>query len=195
MNRQKFLRLSGVSTLGLLTSHAFAGMAVPTPETHLFQDDGRIPNSRYPLLVYRQAFSTKGSEGAAWLEKHFAANNWTNSWRNGVFPYHHYHSITHEVLGVYSGSALLHLGGEKGKQVRVQAGDILVIPAGVGHKKLEDSADFGVVGAYPDGRTYDVLRGESGERPRADQNIAALPLPATDPLTGNQGGVQQHWKA
>ena len=194
MNRKKFLRLGGASTLGLIASPLLAGTAAPTPETYLFQDDGRIPNSRYPLLVYRKAFSATGTEGAAWLEKHFAANNWTNSWRNGVFPYHHYHSISHEVLGVYSGSALLHLGGEKGKQVRVQAGDILVIPAGVGHKKIEASADFGVVGAYPDGRSYDVLRGEPGERPRADQNIAALPRPATDPLTGNQGGVPQHWK-
>lgn len=195
MNRKKFLRLSGASTLGLIASPLVAGIAAPAPETYVFADDGHIPNSRYPLLVYRKAFTAASLAGAAWLEAHFSVNNWTNSWRNGVFPYHHYHSTAHEVLGVYSGTALLHLGGEKGKQVRVAAGDILVIPAGVGHKKMEASADFGVVGAYPDGRSYDVLRGEPGERPRADQRIAALPRPTLDPLTGREGGVPQHWQA
>ncbi|MDF7814700.1 cupin domain-containing protein [Hymenobacter sp. YC55] len=193
MNRKKFLRLSSASTLSVLAASLFADGAVPSPETYILQDDGRIPNSRYPLLVYRKAFTTTGSTGAAWLEDCFATNNWTNSWRNGVFPYHHYHSTSHEVLGVYSGTALLHMGGEKGKQIRVAAGDILVIPAGVGHKKLKASQDFGVVGAYPDGRSYDVLRGEPGERPRADQHIAALPRPMLDPLTGAQGGVQHYW--
>ncbi|WP_461101665.1 cupin domain-containing protein [Spirosoma koreense] len=163
------------------------------PETFLFTDDGQIPNSKYPLLLYRQALQATGSAGALGLEEVFAANNWTNSWRNGVFPYHHYHSITHEVLGVYSGSARLQLGGEKGLDVTVRAGDIIVIPAGVGHKKLEASADFGVVGAYPDGRMYDVLRGQAGERPQADKNIAAVPIPATDPLLGRKGGVVEFW--
>ncbi|MRS64733.1 cupin domain-containing protein [Larkinella terrae] len=165
----------------------------PQPETFAFKDDGSIPNSKYPLLLYRKAFSETGSAGASWLEQRFSANNWTNSWRNGVFPYHHYHSISHEVLGVYSGSALLHLGGEKGQKVRVAAGDIIVIPAGVGHKKLEASADFGVVGAYPDGRDYDILRAEPGDRPKADQNIAAVLLPETDPLLGKREGLKDLW--
>ncbi|HEX8424699.1 cupin domain-containing protein [Hymenobacter sp.] len=195
MNRKKFLRLSGASTFGMLVSSLAAGNAAPAPETYAFADDGRIPNSRYPLLVYRKAFTATGAAGASWLESRFAANNWTNSWRNGVFPYHHYHSTSHEVLGVYSGTALLHMGGEKGKAVHVAAGDILVIPAGVGHKKIEASADFGVVGAYPDGRSYDVLRGEPGERPKADQRIAALPRPTLDPLIGREGGVQHFWSA
>lgn len=190
MNRHEFLALSG---LPLLFSVTAMMPEINPPETLLFTDDGRIPNSKYPLLVYRKAFSVPGAAGAAWLENRFAANRWTNSWRNGVFPYHHYHSISHEVLGIYGGSALLHLGGEKGGQVRVHAGDILVIPAGVGHKKLTASADFGVVGAYPDGRTYDVLRGEPGERPQADKNITALPLPATDPLLGNENGLVRLW--
>ncbi|MFC5411458.1 cupin domain-containing protein [Larkinella bovis] len=166
----------------------------PQPEPFHFKDDGAIPNSTYPLLLYRNAFSETGSAGASWLERRFSANNWTNSWRNGVYSYHHYHSTSHEVLGVYSGSALLHLGGETGEKVRVQAGDIIVIPAGVGHKKLEATADFGVVGAYPDGRDCDVLRGKPGDRPQADKNIAAVPLPQTDPLRGTTGGVVALWK-
>jgi uncharacterized protein YjlB len=191
MNRNEFLLLGG--SVWLLNRTAMA-QSLAGPETILFKDDGTIPNSKYPLLIYHGAFSETGSPGASWLEKRFSANNWTNSWRNGVFPYHHYHSISHEVLGVYSGSALLHLGGEKGQKIRVQTGDVLVIPAGVGHKRLEASADFGVVGAYPDGRDYDVLRGEAGDRPKADENIAVVPLPKTDPLLGREGGLLHHWK-
>jgi uncharacterized protein YjlB len=190
MNRTEFLWLGGLS---MLFRPSFMHQPTIKPETFLFTDDGVIPNSKYPLLVYRKAFSATGSAGASWLEEHFAANNWTNSWRNGVYSFHHYHSTSHEVLGVYSGSALLQVGGEKGKQTRVQAGDVLVIPAGVGHKKLESSADFGVVGAYPDGRNFDTLRGQPGDRPQADRNIAAVPLPTTDPLLGQEGGLRLLW--
>ena len=157
------------------------------PETYFFKDDGKIPNSKYPLLLYRSAFKLMGDEGAEWLETHFARNDWTNSWRNGVYDFHHYHSISHEVLGVYSGWALLHLGGEQGEKIKVSAGDIMVIPAGVGHKNLE-SEDLGIVGAYPGGREWDVKKGLPGERPEADKNIAAVPMPAADPLLGTDGG-------
>ncbi|QKZ13482.1 cupin domain-containing protein [Spirosoma sp. KUDC1026] len=191
MNRIEFLTLSG---FGLLPFRLPMYTAIPDPEMYRFKDDGLIPNSTYPLLLYRKAFTDRGPAGALWLEEQFAANNWTNSWRNGVFPYHHYHSTTHEVLGIYSGSAQLQLGGEQGQAVTVKAGDIVVIPAGVGHKNLTSSSDFGVVGAYPDGRNFDVLRGRPGERPDADKRIAALPLPETDPLLGKTGGLVAFWK-
>ncbi|UOR06900.1 cupin domain-containing protein [Hymenobacter aerilatus] len=163
------------------------------PEQFLFHDDGQIPNSRFPVLLYRNAFPARDAEGAVWLEKRFAANNWTNSWRNGVYAYHHYHSTSHEVLGVYAGTAQLQLGGEQGQSVRVQAGDILVLPAGVGHKNL-GSEQLGIVGAYPEGRSWDVNRGLPGERPQADQRIAALPIPTTDPLLGAAQGLPTLWK-
>ncbi|MGI4834185.1 MAG: cupin [Janthinobacterium lividum] len=195
MKRKNFLRLSAASALGLLATQARVETQAGDPpfETYRFADDGHIPNSRYPLLLYRQAFAARGPAGAAWLEQHFAANNWTNSWRNGVYPFHHYHSTSHEVLGVYAGAAQLQLGGAQGQAVAVRAGDILVIPAGVGHKKLSAAPDFGVVGAYPDGRTWDVLRGQPGERPQADRTIAALPRPGADPLLGPGAGLVQQW--
>ncbi|KGO91343.1 cupin domain-containing protein [Flavobacterium subsaxonicum] len=158
-----------------------------------FKDNGVIPNNSLPLLVYKFAFPVSDSLADV-MEETFASHNWTNSWRNGVFPYHHYHSITHEVLGVYSGQAQLHLGGEQGEKIDVEAGDVLVIPAGVGHKKIAASADFGVIGAYPDGKDYDVLTGKEGERPRADERIAAVPRPETDPVLGKEGGIAEYWK-
>ncbi len=60
------------------------------PDRFLFKDDGMIPNSKYPLLLYRNAFSERGTAGAEWLEQKFAAANWTNSWRNGIYSFHHY---------------------------------------------------------------------------------------------------------
>lgn len=193
MQRRRFLPLLGLGSVGLAAANLHRSRLMQ-PEKLYFQDNGTIPNSRYPLLLYRQAFAARHAAGATWLESHFAANNWTNSWRNGVYPFHHYHSTSHEVLGVYAGSALLHLGGEAGQRVRVQAGDILVIPAGVGHKNL-GSTDLGIVGAYPDGRAWDVNRGLPGERPQTDKNIAALPLPTTDPFAGKSSGLVSIWKS
>lgn len=158
-----------------------------------FEDDGIIPNSVYPLVIYKDAFPNAGGMADA-MEERFAANKWANAWRNGVFPYHHYHSIAHEVLGIYAGSGVLHLGGEKGKKLEVKAGDVLVIPAGVGHKKVSASDDFAVIGAYPDGMDYDVRTGEETDRPKADDNLARVPFPDTDPIHGPGGGIIDFWK-
>ena len=191
MNRKAF-----ISSLGLLTLPLFKPMTSVKsnihPQSFFFKDDGKIPNSQLPVLLYKNAFETGPT--ASKLQKHFASNNWTNSWDNGVYSFHHYHSTSHEVLGIYAGSAMLHLGGEKGEKIEVEAGDIIIIPAGVGHKNLTSSDDFGVVGAYPDGRNWDLLKGEPGERPKADKTIAALPIPDTDPLLGKSGGLKNIWK-
>lgn len=193
MDRTQFLAMLGWSSFTFFNKKVMAPESVKL-ETHLFKDDGMIPNSKYTLLHYQKAFTASGSAGATWLEQHFAKNNWTNSWRNGVYSFHHYHSTSHEVLGIYSGSAMLFLGGEKGAKVKVEAGDILVVPAGVGHKNLGSSADFGVVGAYQGGRSWDVMRGQPGDRPKADERIAALPIPDFDPFSGKDGGLIALWK-
>ena len=78
---------------------------------------------------------------------------------------------------------------------RVHAGDVIVIPAGVAHQKVDASADFAVVGAYPDGREWDLLRGRPGERPKADRTIATLPIPDYDPIYGAEGPLRQIWKS
>ena len=107
----------------------------------------------------------------------------------------HYHSTTHEILGVYCGTATLRLGGEHGRNLDVHSGDVVVIPAGVAHQKIDASSDFAVVGAYPDGRDWDLMRGLAGERPKADRKISALPIPDNDPIYGGEGPLRQIWKA
>ena len=184
MNRKKFLSTFGLAGLFLALPKVANAKQMEIKQFH-FKDDGKIPNSKYPLLVYKNAFSERNTAGAKWLEDTFASNNWTNSWRNGIYDFHHYHSTSHEVLGVYSGEALVHLGGEQGEKVNIKAGDIIIIPAGVGHKNL-GSTDLGIVGAYPDGRSWDINKGLAGERPAADKKIAALPIPEADPLSGKE---------
>ena len=164
------------------------------PEQFRFKDDGVFPNSGLPLLVYRQAFTTEAEDCASIIEQCLAENDWTNSWRNGVYPFVHYHSTTHEILGVYCGAATLQLGGEHGHTLEIRSGDVIVIPAGVAHQKIKASEDFAVVGVYPDGREWDLLRGLPGERPEADHRIAALPIPGNDPIRGADGPLRRIWK-
>ena len=157
-----------------------------------FEDDGRIPNHpTLPLVLYRGVLP----EDAAAAEEVFRRHGWGGTWRDGVFPYHHYHSTSHEVLGVVSGRARVRFGGEDGDDVDLEAGDVAVLPAGTGHKRLSASADFLVVGAYPHGQEhYDVLRGAPEDRPGALERIRDVPLPEQDPVSGAEGPLLEHWR-
>lgn len=164
-----------------------------TPLQYHVTGNGIFPNSYLPVLLYKNTFPISGDASDA-ISQTFAKNNWKNNWTGGVYTYHHYHSITHEVLGVYKGETILQLGGDDGIQVTVAAGDVLIIPAGVAHKNLGRENDIGCVGGYPDGRDFDINKGAAGERPQTDRNIAAVPLPGTDPVTGKSGGLNDIWK-
>jgi uncharacterized protein YjlB len=167
----------------------------------IFKDDGTFPNNpTLPLLVYKGALLMQPGDDAVAIKKVFEENGWTNSWVAGVYDYHHYHSLTHEVMGVFCGtadlqSADLQLGGPHGVCVELCRGDVVIIPAGVAHKCLKHSNDFTVVGAYPEGKDYDMNYGKEGERPKADENIAAVPLPKKDPVYGDAGMMKETWKS
>jgi len=159
-----------------------------------FEDAGEIPNNRHlPLVVYRQAVKILGPDPAATFEQLLPKGGWHAAWRYGVYPFPHYHSTAHEVLGVYRGTARIRLGHSTGTTVEVQPGDAIIIPAGVGHQNLGSSDDFQVVGGYPKGQDADLLRGQPGERPLADKNVAAVPLPRGDPIFGLGGPLQKYW--
>ena len=156
-------------------------------------DDGTFPNSVLPVVVFRQAFVSDFGVDPAAIERIFSSNRWTHSWRNGLYTYPHYHSISHEVLGLYAGRVKVQFGGPKGTLVEACAGDVVVIPAGVAHQNLDQSRDFQVIGAYPDGRIPDMKLGRPGERPASDENIRHLPLPSLDPLSGAHGPLMELW--
>lgn len=160
----------------------------------LLQPNNGIPNNpKLPVLLYQQVF-TNPQALAEQFKKAFAQNSWGGTWTNGVFNYHHYHSTSHEVLGVAAGKATLMLGGPNGEEVQLQAGDMVVLPAGTGHCRQHASADFSVVGAYPPGQgNYDIctLQDNPAEK---QHNIDQAALPATDPIFGKSGPLLQHWQ-
>lgn len=166
----------------------------PDCKAELIETNGLIPNnSRVPLLHYKQAISLPGGDPASAFEALFSQNNWDGSWRDGIYSFHHYHSTAHEVLGVYAGAATVQFGGDGGLTIDIVAGDVVVIPAGVAHKNLGSSPDFGVVGAYPAGQQWDMNYGKVEEHPEVDENIASVATPPHDPLYGKQGPLPRHW--
>jgi len=164
------------------------------PQSFVVKGDQFFPNSKLPILLYPKVLDLPVLLAGQSVKKLFEDNNWKNTWKQGIYTYHHYHSITHEVLGFCKGETLLMLGGDNGITLFVQEGDVLVIPAGVGHMNLGEEDDVICVGGYPDGREYDMNYGKAGERPKADNNIAATPLPPTDPVFGKNGPLPKLWK-
>ena len=159
-------------------------------KTFMFEDDGQIPNNpNFPLLLYPGAFLERLADHVQILN----ANNWTGVWKGTVFDYHHFHSNTHEVLVAESGKAIIKFGGENGKELKIAAGDVALIPAGVGHKKVVEEDDFQVVGAYPGGKQHDLLKGAPEERETALRNIRQVPVPEFDPVFAESGPMHQLW--
>jgi uncharacterized protein YjlB len=159
------------------------------PEAIHLPPSGAIPNNTRPLLLYRAAVRPD----PAAIERTFAANGWSGGWRNGIYPFHHFHSNAHEVLGIAAGHARVIFGGPDGREVAVQAGDVVVIPAGVGHCRKHASDDLLVVGAYPTGADYDLCRPDPAQAERVRQRVATVPLPASDPVQGREGPLLRLW--
>jgi uncharacterized protein YjlB len=161
-------------------------------QTYSFEDDGGIPNSVLPVLAYHDVPSARDATDC---EELFATNGWLGAWRDGIFSFHHFHSTAHEVLGIVAGSATVVLGGPRGRRFEVGAGDVLVLPAGTGHCNAGASPDLLVIGAYPDGMEWDIRRGDPAEHEEVLANIAAVPLPRSDPVHGSEGPLTELWAA
>ena len=145
------------------------------PHILMFKDDGSIPNNAHlPFLLYRGAVGLTGSaDPAALLEELFQANDWGDSWRNGIYEYVHYHSRTHEVLGIARGHARVRFGGNEGKIIALRSGDVVILPAGTGHQRIS---------AMPE------------HRERALKSIPKVPTPVKDPVYGKGGPLPELWR-
>lgn len=174
-------------------------MADPTaiqPETFMLADDGSIPNNpSLPLLVYRGGIDLAGTpDPAELIEAAFRRNGWGDMWRNGIYPFVHYHSMIHEVLGMARGGARVRFGGEQGVELDLRSGDVAVLPAGTGHQNLWATPDLLVVGAYPPEGRLDLCRGSRAEHTRALKSIPRVPVPETDPVFGADGPLVTLWR-
>ena len=166
------------------------------PLVQPLEDTRAIPNNaKCPLLIYPNALALPRDNPTRMIERLLDDNHWGATWRDSIYPYHHYHSTAHEVLICYRGSAEVQLGGEPGITYIMNIGDVILIPAVTGHKNLHATDDFAVVGGYPEGQNWDMCYGKADERPRADHNIARVPLPKADPIYGADGPVLDYWKA
>ena len=176
-------------------------MPAPTatiePLAYLLADDGVIPNNpTLPLVVYRRALDLAGTpDPELVIEETFARNGWGDMWRNGIYPFTHYHSMIHEVLGIARGRAKVRFGGPHGEDLDITAGDVAVLPAGTGHQRLFASPDLMVIGAYPPTGTYNLCQGTPAEYARARAAIAKVPLPQSDPIHGADGPLTRLWRA
>ena len=170
-----------------------ASSAAPAPEVLRLTRNGWMPNNEnLPVLLYRKAIQLSGNDPAALFEARFQQNGWPAQWRDGVYDFHHYHSTAHEVLGFAGGSARLVLGGESGHALEVYGGDVVILPTGTGHCKLQASADFLVVGAYPPGQHWDICR--VAPSPDAVARMQTLPFPKSDPVRGAGGSLVHLWR-
>ncbi len=161
--------------------------------TFYFKDDGIIPNSSLPVILYKSVINLPDS--SEWLEAQFIKNNWLNNWRATILPYDHFHSNTHEVLGLGFGEVKLKIGGSNGEVFTLSTGDVIVIPAGVGHYSITEHSNYQFVGGYPNGNSWDLKTGlEEVERNTIINNISKVAIPLTDPLGGSEGFLLEKWK-
>ena len=152
-------------------------------------------NPALAVVIYPGAVKLdKKLDPAAIFEELFASNGWRDSWRYGIYDFAHYHSKTHEVLGIARGKARVELGGKDGRKVEIHAGDIVVLPAGTSHRHLSASDDLLVVGAYPATGSYDECRPSDGHE-EALERVRKVPLPRKDPAYGKDGPLLELWKS
>jgi uncharacterized protein YjlB len=172
-------------------------MTSSKPLTFMFKDDGSVPNNpALPALVYKGAVDVDSKrDPASAIEKLFTANGWGHGqWRDGIYPFVHYHSMIHEALGIARGRARVQLGGQGGETFEFAAGDVVVLPAGTGHQRLLGSDDLLVIGAYPPEGTYNLCHGNPAERDKALMTIPKVPLPESDPVLGEDGPLPKLWR-
>lgn len=163
------------------------------PELHHFKPSSGVPNSDLPLVFWRNRVPA-GVEGGEAVCALYRRNSWASVWIYSVFQFWHFHTHGHEVLSCVSGSARIALGGDNGIIADVSVGDVTIIPAGVGHKRLSSSADFLMAGGYPPGQSGNIVRPGDLDSAKIAAEIGTVALPKTDPITGRADGIVEIWQ-
>jgi uncharacterized protein YjlB len=148
---------------------------------------GDVPNSPLPALLFRSVLAASRRLKAEAFRKIFRQNGWVGIWTDTIYDYTHFHSNAHEVLGIAEGKVTLRIGGETGRLLKLEAGDMLVLPAGVGHRRVSHDERLRVVGAYPRGQAHFDMK-------RKGRRVPRVALPQTDPIEGENGAVPRIWR-
>lgn len=150
-------------------------------------------NAKLEVCILKEVLSSSNDDLAYLFERHFEENGWPSAWKNGLYDVHHFHSTAHEALGVYSGWVKVCFGGPNGHVERASIGDVIIIPAGVSHMNVGQSADFRVVGAYPIGQQWNMKYGKPRELSTVRREISQVISPSSDPFFGPQGPLMEIW--
>lgn len=164
-------------------------------ETFYIEENQPFPNNSLPVLYYPKGVADllAKPDSAQNVLASFEQNGYSNGWVNGIFSYHHFHAATHEVLACIAGEATVQLGGPDAEKYSFTKGDVLLLPAGVAHKRIAASRDFQIVGAYPEGLEPDMQKGEAENYEAIKQAIASVARPTKDPVEGEDGAVIKYW--
>lgn len=149
-----------------------------TPEMLQLRRDDPWPNNDLPVLIWR------GVARDEEIDEVFVRNGWAGIWHNGIFDFHHFHATAHEALGCQRGWVEVMLGGPNGEQVRLNAGDIVALPAGTSHQNIRHSSDYHIVGAYPPGQSPDMEYGDERHVHACVAAIQRVPERVNDPVSG-----------
>ncbi len=139
----------------------------------MFSDDGFDPQQSAPAVpasIATASTSPAPPTPKSVIEQAFTRHGWGDMWRNGIYPYVHYHSMIHEVLAVARGRARVQFGGTQGEELDLVPGDIAVLPAGTGHQCLWASPELMVIGAYPEDREIRPLPRQQGGARQGDRD-------------------------
>jgi len=113
-----------------------------------FDKAADVSNSGLPVVLYRGVLPSHTANKAQIFRERFKRAGWTGIWTDTIYDYTHFHSNAHEVLGIAEGRITLRLGGEDGSMLRLRAGDMLVLPAEGGHRRVGGDDGLKVIGAY-----------------------------------------------
>jgi uncharacterized protein YjlB len=111
----------------------------------LFKDDGIIPNNpNLPLVLYRSPSGLRANSTRRVCSKSFSSAT------AGAIAGGMAFTITRIIItcAAVRAETRVRLGGAKGRGLKLNAGDVVILPAGTGHER-PGSADLLVIGAYP----------------------------------------------
>lgn len=163
----------------------------------IFLDENEpFPNNPLPVLYYENVLESVFGEdfsGDDVLEL-FKNNGFVNGWTGGILDRHHFHSNAHEALACSAGELRVQLGGPQGRMFTIRKGDVLLLPAGTAHKKLEATEEHEIIGAYPlNDSEYDMQYGDADNYEAIKESIANVAMPHTDPVTGSPSHIEEYW--